>query len=69
MLRRRAHHSEELRARASRQTALAELGQLALEGTAPEALLDVAAAAIARELGCSAACSRSAAVIRRDPRR
>jgi PAS domain S-box-containing protein len=51
MLRRRAHHSEELRARASRQTALAELGQLALEGTAPEALLDVTAAAIARELG------------------
>ena len=51
MLRRRAHHSEELRARASRQTALAELGQVALEGTAPEELLDVAAAAVARELG------------------
>ena len=51
MLRRRAHHSEELRARASRQTALAELGQLALEGTAPEELVDLAAAAVARELG------------------
>jgi len=51
MLRRRAHHSEELRARASRQTALAELGQLALEGTALEDLLDVTAVAVARELG------------------
>ena len=51
MLRRRAHrHSDELRSRASRQGALAELGQLALEGTALEELLDVAATAIAREL-------------------
>jgi PAS domain S-box-containing protein len=51
MLRRRAHHSEELSARASRQTALARLGQLALEGTALEELLDAAAVAVARELG------------------
>jgi PAS domain S-box-containing protein len=52
MLRRRAHrHSEELAARASRQAALAELSRLALEGTAPEELLDVAAGAVARELG------------------
>jgi PAS domain S-box-containing protein len=51
MLRRRAHHSEELRARASRQTALAELGQLALEGAGLDELLDVTAAAVARELG------------------
>ena len=52
MLRRRAHrHSEELRARANREAALAELGLLALEGTVLEELLDVAAAAVARQLG------------------
>ena len=52
MLRRRANrHSEELAARASRQAALAELAQLALEGTALDELLDAAAAAIGRELG------------------
>src|SRR5215210_5095729 len=52
MLGRRAHrHREELRVRASRQAAVAELGQLALEGTPFDELLDVAAAAVARELG------------------
>ncbi len=51
MLRRRANrHSEELRSRASRQTALAELGQLALEGTGLDELLDVTATTVAREL-------------------
>jgi PAS domain S-box-containing protein len=52
MLGRRSHrHREELRVRASRHAAVAELGQLALEGTAFDELLEVAAAAIARELG------------------
>jgi PAS domain S-box-containing protein len=51
MLGRRAQrHREELRASASRQAALAELGRHALEGAALDALLDAAAAAIAREL-------------------
>src|SRR5215210_6464770 len=51
MLGRRAQrHSEELAARASRQAALAELSRLALEGTALDELLEVAAAAVAREL-------------------
>ena len=51
MLRRRAHgHSEELAARASRQAALAKLSGLALEGTAPDELLDMAADVVAREL-------------------
>jgi PAS domain S-box-containing protein len=51
MLGRRAQrHSEELAAHASQQAALAELSRLALEGAGLEELLDVAAAAVAREL-------------------
>jgi PAS domain S-box-containing protein len=52
MLGRRAHrHTEELKVRASRQAALAELGQKALSGVDLDVLLDDAAEAAARELG------------------
>jgi PAS domain S-box-containing protein len=52
MLGRRAHrHRQELRARASQQASVAELGQRALGGMDLEELLDAAAAAAARELG------------------
>ena len=52
MLGRRVHRGrDELRVRASRQAALAELGQQALSGTGLDELLDAAAGAAARELG------------------
>ena len=52
MLGRRANRGrDELRARASRQATLAELGQRALSGMALDELLDAAASAAARELG------------------
>jgi PAS domain S-box-containing protein len=52
MLGRRAHrHREELRVRASQQASVAELGQRALGGMELDELLDMAAAAAARELG------------------
>ena len=49
MLRRRAHRHNE-RVRASQHAAVAELAQLALEGTRLDHLTDAAAAAVAREL-------------------
>src|SRR5215211_2101684 len=52
MLGRRAHrHRTELRDRASRQAAIATLGQEALSGIELDELLDASAAAAARELG------------------
>jgi PAS domain S-box-containing protein len=52
MLGRRANrHREELEASASRQAAVAELSQRALEGMAPDQLRQVVAAVVARELG------------------
>src|SRR5215210_9282006 len=51
MLGRRAHrHRNELRDRASRQAAIATLGQEALSGMELDELLDASAAAAAREL-------------------
>jgi PAS domain S-box-containing protein len=50
VLGRRANRGNELRVRASRQAALAELGQQALSGMELGELLDTAAAAVAREL-------------------
>jgi PAS domain S-box-containing protein len=52
MLGRRANrHRDELRTSASRQASVAELAQKALEGMALDELRDLAAAAVARELG------------------
>jgi PAS domain S-box-containing protein len=52
MLGRRANrHREELRVSANRQASVAELAQRALEGMALDELRDVAAAAVARDLG------------------